>query len=345
MKNTISTFSLLILSTFSSHAAFAVPVQCGDVLSDSTQEYKLTADLNCNDTAITINGRGVRLNLDNHSISGNNIGNGIVVNASDVTIIRGTGYKSRGAYANSIQHFINGINLATTASNVRIIGITISNNSNYGLYLRASNNNFINISSVKDNGEKGIYLVDSSGNNITGNTISDNGQVWGVDKDFDDGLNLEGSNNNHITGNTIVNNREDGIELKNSSSNEVKDNISSNNGRDGIFIRTKTGLPSINTSTLNLVEHNTVENNGYATPSLTAPNENSGGSGIIVAFFASGSNVGDTSGNTIKNNIARFNYSAIGYADISDLNTSCVNFWSTNQFVSQYDASSSSCVQ
>lgn len=191
VKYGVASTSMTVLASSSTKS-----VQCGDVLSTANESYKLTTDLNCVGTGITINASGVRLDLHGHTLSGNNTGSGIVVNASNASIVSSANNNLSG----TVQHFADGIDLANV-SNVEINGITVNNNSNYGIYLSSSNSNSIKASNVKNTGEKGIYLVNSGNNSITGTIISDSGQVWGTDKDFDDGLNIEGSDNNTITGN------------------------------------------------------------------------------------------------------------------------------------------------
>lgn len=305
-------FALTIISAAFSASALAadIPVtSCGTTLSASGN-YSLANDLvACPATAITITAKNVRLNLNDYSISGSNVGTGIEVKStSGVQIVDG-----------NISGFVDGIDLNKT-SKVFIGNVKVSNNSVNGIYLNTASNNFISGNTVIDNA-KGVFLYAASNNNkLIGNTISNNGAaIMAADgvtvvRAADDGLQINTSNNTTVTGNTIAGNGEDGLEVKDSNSNVILGNTAHDNGRNGIYLRIKaTTSTSKNSVTNNVALHN-------------------GGSGIV--------DLAGAVGNSLTNNIALNNNThpdpLVGFADVSELNVkkdeACANKWQANSF-------------
>jgi len=112
-----------------------------------------------------------------------------------------------------------GMYLRSSSNNNTLIGNTASNNANRGMYLSSSSNNILTNNTASNNANRGMYLSSSSNNNLTGNTASNNS---------DRGIYLYSSSNNSISGNTINSNNNYGIVLDSSNDNHIYNNYFDN---------------------------------------------------------------------------------------------------------------------
>ncbi|MCK4481642.1 right-handed parallel beta-helix repeat-containing protein [Candidatus Bathyarchaeota archaeon] len=113
---------------------------------------------------------------------------------------------------------------------------TASNNTNYGIHLENSTNNWINWNTVENNGHYGIYLWDSDNNQIDGNTVVNCSK----------GILLWDSCNNTVSKNTVSYSDSRGIQLIDSPNTKVLDNSAVNNTM-GISITGENSVVSANT--------------------------------------------------------------------------------------------------
>lgn len=124
---------------------------------------------------------------------------GIKLSRSDNNVIRG----NRG---NECLHMFD-------SENNDIIENTF-NNSYYGILVDVCISNTIMGNILCDNSDYGILMHDSNNNFVIGNSINNNGR----------GIYMHESNNNFVTGNSVNNNRWHGIYLYDSDSNNISNN-------------------------------------------------------------------------------------------------------------------------
>ncbi|AKB51062.1 Cell surface protein [Methanosarcina barkeri str. Wiesmoor] len=106
-----------------------------------------------------------------------------------------------------------GIQLENAGSNNNLTGNTVNFNTNYGIYLVNSRNNFL-LDNIALSDNKGIYIMSSNGNKISNNTLLDT---------ITEGITLSLSNSNTLSRNSVYNNSF-GIFLNSSDSNEISSN-------------------------------------------------------------------------------------------------------------------------
>jgi len=238
------------------HAAIAIST-CGYVIT-APGRYALAANLNCPPTgpAITVQASHVRLELNDHSITGSGSDDGILVYSaagrlSDIEI-EGPGV---------VTHFANGIDLENL-SDSSVEGVTSTFNSGNGLvtnYSSASTATRLRLTGnvVSSNGAWGMILGSINDSQIRHNVTALNATAGagGVA-----GLAILGGSHNLVQDNVSTGNYGSGILIANGSSvaatsNQVRDNVASGNTVAGISITSGTG---------NLIEGNeALGNSGY----------------------------------------------------------------------------------
>jgi len=132
--------------------------------------------------------------------------------------------------SNIISYCGYGIFLNASDSNF-VYNNTISNCKNYSIYIENSSNNNIRANKISATATftvtfDGLYLKNSSNNNVSENQISKNRH----------GINLSFSQNNTINSNILSDNREYGIFLSNSYQNIISTNTVSNTVKDGLYL-------------------------------------------------------------------------------------------------------------
>lgn len=119
---------------------------------------------------------------------------------------------------NTVSNNKGGIYFSRSKSN-NFIRNTIMNNGHWEIYLDdSSNNNNLNSNNISNNPEYGIYIRKSDNNTLINNTISNN----------EDGIFLDSSNYNIISNNSFSNNK-NGIVITPNSKNNISNNIVLNN--------------------------------------------------------------------------------------------------------------------
>ncbi|MCZ2808800.1 MAG: right-handed parallel beta-helix repeat-containing protein, partial [Candidatus Bathyarchaeota archaeon] len=131
-------------------------------------------------------------------------------------------------------------------------GNTVTNSSQYGIYIVGSSRNTLAGNTVSSNNNEGIYLHHSDGNVLSGNIVSNNR----------DGIHLGDSDDNVLSGNIVSNNR-DGINLYYSRYNIFTGNTFANSSRYGI---------SLSSSSHNKILHNNFINNIEPSSSVNSVN-------------------------------------------------------------------------
>lgn len=198
-----------------------------------TKTCTLTTDLN---ETIQIDSDNIILDGNNHTLTGWNTGNGILLyQRTGVTIkkmkvsqftngiaLYGLRYATKGNTFtdNSLTKDINGIYIEYGGNN-NLTNNVLSDNS-YGIYLYYnSNGNTIANNTVSNNSTHGISLdYQSNSNNVSGNTVSNNKN--GIVVSWFSG-------GNTVTGNTADSNSSAGILVSYSRENTLSENIASNN--------------------------------------------------------------------------------------------------------------------
>jgi parallel beta-helix repeat protein len=177
-----------------------------------------------------------------------------------------------------------------SSSNMQFINDTITGN-RYGIQLEASSNNELLANKIEENMQLGIFLRGSN-NIVRDNSVIRNG--WG-------GINVDGTagsaNANEIENNVVSDNAVFGIGLWAGANNVFRSNTIVHNHVVGIMLT--------DDSTKNLVETNNVTKNG--------------GSGIIIM---------ESSGNTIRQNVAKGNGDGVKDFDLYDMASG--NVWENN---------------
>ena len=209
--------------------AVAEHVQCGDVITEDTT---LDSDLiDCPGDGLVIGAPGVRLELDGHTIDGNDSRrvceydeeSGTVVGGpgcffdpsddfgvdngaghDDVMIANGT-VKSFGGAAVRLGNWV-GADEGATGNRVRRLTAV---DSNYGILVANSDGNWIEDNTASANRLSGISLSDSSRNEIDGNRLTGNGSGVGLASTIDG----RGSLGNQLRGNRASGNAGYGIGL------------------------------------------------------------------------------------------------------------------------------------
>lgn len=232
-----------LLATPSSDAAAPLtPISCG-MPAITTSITAANSIFGCVGTALTINGFGITINLNGHTIDGDSAGadSGILVLGSrtEVKIKNGT-----------IKEFEDGITYSGAANDGEVSGLTLAANTRYGLLLNAARTT-VKGNEILDNANAGVYM--DNNNQIASNLISRNGDGIFMENfpngalvtnnrilaNIDDGVAF-GLNGNTVlvTRNRIAGNGGDGVDIGNAAGVVVSGNVIQGNGQDGIEITT-----------------------------------------------------------------------------------------------------------
>jgi parallel beta-helix repeat protein len=180
----------------------------GDSIPEFTQDV---------DTSNKVNGKPVYYWVNEHDKTvPTNAGFVAIVNSTNITV------SNLGLTKNCY-----GVVFVNT-NNSNIGAVNAFSNELYGIYLFASNKNWLLFNSVSQNLKcAGIGLEYSYNNTISENTVGANNR---------DGITLKTCNDNKIRDNTIQTNTRYGIWISNSTSNEVSSNIVRESGDSGICL-------------------------------------------------------------------------------------------------------------
>jgi parallel beta-helix repeat protein len=156
--------------------------------------YVLVRDLTCPGGGIRVEANNVRLILGGHTLTGMPPG------AQGVLATGVAGLSVRGG---TLTGFSNGI-IVTGSSNVRVAGVTATDNNFDGIAMAGCTGCEIVGSRAERNKSKGIYVLASTGVRVVRNTASSNRH---------DGINLAGSDSNLVADNTAADNGRWGIKV------------------------------------------------------------------------------------------------------------------------------------
>jgi len=238
-------------------------VTCGTVI---TADTKLVRDVVCSGDGLTV-AAAVTLDLNGHAVVGSGVGSGIALAASGATVAGGavhgfeTGVRVFGSAATvrEITATGNGTGLvAIGGDGGSITNSDFSQNSSYGVWVRASRWTFTN-SHMSHNGGDGFFAFSGSiGLTLSGNQASGNGGAGIRFSDFDD-LATISRNNASLNGG-------DGIVVS-SSSGVVTGNTAHHNAGNGI---TRSECCGLQFALNELIAENVAEGNGgYGIQSCT----------------------------------------------------------------------------
>lgn len=267
----VAAFAAATLLALTAAPAFGNHVQCGDKI---TRDTTLDSDLvDCPGDGIVLGAAGVTLDLNGHTIDGDNAGfddHGIDNSAGeDFTTVRGPGL---------VQEFTDGIVLANASGNV-IRGLEVSRNSDLGIRVegRAATENRLVHNMVSEN-RYGIYVtdeyalnIDAGSNSVRSNAIFENeyGIVLGGYGDRNDiehnvlwgngiGIELSDSFGNALIAQNRLTRNGTGIALFESRSAHLRGNRVSYSGTsplissgDGIFVEDLANVVEKNISSQN----------------------------------------------------------------------------------------------
>ena len=239
-------------------------VMCGDIITKPT---KLTADLTCvgdaGPAALTVMGRGGKLNLNGFTVDCNNDGDatdtdgilltgrkarvhsGTVTDCTNGVVFDGTGdHQVSGVTA--VSNGENGFFLTRDSDGNKVVDNTAESNSGSGLSVSVSDDNHFVANFADQNGLQGIRIFSGSGNLMTGNTFEQDGifvDRAGPQKIHGNtlnggGINLSrGAGGNVVTTNTLVGNGGgNGIDANFPDDNRIEGNIVTNFS-NGIVVR------------------------------------------------------------------------------------------------------------
>lgn len=195
--------------------------------------YYLTSDVESRWDGIVIEKDNIILDGQNHTITGNGVGDGIRIHKRQNVSVKNVRVKT----------FYRGINI-NSSFHIKIVGSAVSNNE-YGIGLLWSSSNSIVNNTISDNIHYGIFLLTySCFNKILKNNVS-NSAV---------GIGLLASSFNEIINNIVQNNSYRGIDLYNSENNNIVNNTISNNKPHGIVV---------DYSSNNVIHHNNFIDNAH----------------------------------------------------------------------------------
>jgi parallel beta-helix repeat protein len=210
------------LATAPTHVVTAIPTSARGTVSTTAScggavatDLRLEADLTCAGDGLIVDGDGVRINLNGHTITGAGVGLGITVRSHHDVVVHG----------GTIQGFVTGIMVATSTGVVikdngftqnreavflaGAAGNTIKNNAAWqntsrGIMIRPTGSGALSTDNVvMDNvltsNPSGILVFGQPGNTFKANTISGS-TVAGFD------LTGGGASDNVFTANVLVNN-------------------------------------------------------------------------------------------------------------------------------------------
>ncbi len=285
-----------------SGSAQAAHVQCGKVLvASTTLDNDLLA---CPGDGLVVGAHGITIDLNGRAIVGAGLGAGIRNDGFDgVTIRNGAvqgfdygvqlnpgsignvvdglvltsnqlaGVQLDGAAQNqvrssSIQLQANdGLVVAGGSSGNFIVGNTIGQTANRGIFVSGSSDNVFESNQVSTSSDLGLLFEGASGNRLEKNTVSGNGDA-GI------GL-LLGSNSNVLLANTLTSNQDAALVVSASHDNRIERNSVTQNGDAGVQVAESNGT---------LILENTISG--------------SGDSGILLEL----SNAGVIRGNDVRFN-------------------------------------------
>jgi parallel beta-helix repeat protein len=213
---------------------------CGTVV---VANLKLDHDLTCAGDGLIVGADGIRIDLNDHTITGSGTGTGVLASGRSGVVIAG----------GTIKNFTIGVQLAaSTGVTIKEIGVTGNRD---GIFLIGSSGNTIKENIAWQNSRVGVMLRpgavrNSTQNLVTENTLSDNAN--GV-------ILVETPTGNVFKENIISGSSNAGIALNGGvSANLIKENTLGGNAAGILFNVGATGLlPSANTFVENMITMNT----------------------------------------------------------------------------------------
>ena len=235
-----------VLDKRGAHPGMSTAVVCG---ASVVADLRLDADLVCAGDGLFVDGDGIKINLQGHTITGAGVGVGITVRGhQDVSIFGGT-----------IRSFVTGVFVATSTDVViKDNGFTQNRE---GVFLAGSSGNTIKHNTAWQNTLRGFMIRPTgSGAISTDNVVMDN-----VVTDNPTGILLFGQPGNTIKANSISGSGVAGIDLTGGggSGTIVKDNLLTGNAS---AIRFGVGW------TGNTILANTIQTNSCGIQGTTADN-------------------------------------------------------------------------
>jgi parallel beta helix pectate lyase-like protein len=261
---------VLLLAVYAPYAFAATAVSSCRTIS-SPGNYVLTSNLTSTGTCLVITARGVALDFNNHTITGNGTGDGIDDGGTqflNIVIANGT-----------VKGFNIGINFPTNGEALAINNMTVLNNTSTGIVINGFGQSLTGVKST-GNGGAGIDMTSTSNSAFTDVTVTGNGK---------DGILAPSSNNdNAFTNIQAQNNTGNGIELSSSNNNFVTNSLLTGNGGDGVAflgegngdaIIIVTGSTAVGnagigfdiTGTANTLANDIANNNGQGGASVICP--------------------------------------------------------------------------
>ena len=208
-----------------------------------------------------------------------NNGDGVAIFQSEKNLVQNNNLhdNERGVRVNAT--YDSGDVFDGTATENTILGNTITNNLQYGIYLyERADKNTVQGNTITGNTGAGIYIK-SGGNKLIGNTLSQNGDgisIVGTDPYTPGGLpaSYDPGHKNVIQGNTIQDNDDNGIQLQAGVDNQIGLNeIGSPNATQANVIQTNGthGISLDAASEKNLVYGNSIVGNGVDGVTVKGP--------------------------------------------------------------------------
>ncbi|WP_255191394.1 right-handed parallel beta-helix repeat-containing protein [Natronobeatus ordinarius] len=261
---------------------------------DEPGEYELTTDINATETCIEITADDVHFDGNNHTVSGDDSGSGVLVTGvegvtvTNVTVegwytgvafdgVEDSAVTNSTAVANGEYGF-----LFEDSSNNDVYGNQASENAFEGEFRTRGNDLYFDEGSdhndVRDNvavgnleqglatDERGIYVRDGEGNTLEHNTARDHAD-WGIRVDEPNtvvnntainssGIGIDvGGDDAVVSDNYVAENGEFGIHVRSSSENTVVENNTIESNYDGIGIRTGAANTTVTGNTIQANEN------------------------------------------------------------------------------------------
>lgn len=236
-------------------------VPCGAVITVNT---KLASDLsNCPDDGVVIGRNGVTLDLNGHTIDGNDMDADQGIDNTggfDDLRVRGPGV---------IRDFSEGVSIQF-ADDSTVRRLRIVSNQDQGILVVDSDENVFEDNFLSGNGANGMFIMTGSDHgevedNVVSNNVMDGISLQGSDDtEIDDnsildnggsGVSLSmGSDGNRLTENFVFDNAVEGVLLDDSSNNRIERNAALDNGANGISVT--------NVSNNNRIRRNSASDNG-----------------------------------------------------------------------------------
>ena len=164
---------------------------CGRVVME---DLVLTADLDCEETALVVGADDVVIDGNGHILRGNGTGHGILNEGYDSAIIKNC----------TISNFEWGIRLEGGADGNEISNNTANANTFFGISVAHSTDNTLIGNVTSSNGNSGIQLFSASDNTISGNVCEGNAFH---------GVQLSNASNNVVESNHLVNSGSVGLKI------------------------------------------------------------------------------------------------------------------------------------